>query len=160
MQFKYFDFAVYGGISTQRNGEAAFQLAPDEALIIETNMPEKCRYWSIHTMDDHAFLIDWMNRQSNLNGFNAKIDADGVFRAVVSAQDPGVPNWIDNAGYKTGSIQSRWERCTRYPDHTVVKVKVAEVRNYLPAETPVVSAEERDAAIRLRRKGAQMRRRW
>ena len=42
----------------------------------------------------------------------------------------------------------------------MTKVKVAEVRDLLPADTPVVTPEQRDAMIRLRRKGAQMRKRW
>ena len=123
-------------------------------------MPEKCRYWSIHLLDDYGYSIDWMNRQTNINGFMAKVDKDGIFRTVISAKDPGVPNWLDTTGYQTGAIQVRWEKCNEWPGHKTTVVKVADIRKYLPVETATVTLEDREAAIRLRRKGAQMRKRW
>ena len=48
--------------------------------------------------------VDWQNRQSSLNGYTAKLDKDGKFGAVISAQDPGAPNWLDNMGLKRGMI--------------------------------------------------------
>ena len=79
---------------------------------------------------------------------------------MISAEDPGIPNWLDNAGYTAGVILARWEMCDTYPDHIVRKVKTADVRKYLPADTPVVTPEQRDANIRLRKKGVQLRKRW
>ncbi len=154
------DLASVGGVTTQKYIEGLFDLDPDEALIYETEMPKRCRYWNIVLNDRLWSAIDFTNRQSSLNGFTAKLDKDGKFRAVISATDPGVPNWLDTAGYKQGTLLGRWTECSSAPVPVVTKVKVAEVRNYLPADTPVVSAEARDAAIRLRRKGAQMRKRW
>ena len=156
----YKDLTQYGEIVTQRYVYGGFDLAPDEALIVEFKVPEKCRYWSIHLTDDLAFVLDWIHRQTILNGHTAKIDDDGMFRAVISAQDPGVPNWLDTAGYATGIIQVRWEECDVWPDHKVTKVKFIDVCEWLPPGTPVVTPEARDAAIRLRRTGAQLRKRW
>ena len=79
---------------------------------------------------------------------------------MISAQDPGVPNWLDNAGYQRGMILGRWTECDAAPTPVITRVKVADVRKYLPGNTPVVSAEVRDTSMRLRRKAAQMRRRW
>jgi hypothetical protein len=90
----------------------------------------------------------------------AAVDADGKFRAVISTVDPGVPNWLDTGGQTTGHVLARWMHTSDAPLPTVTVVKVAEVREYLPSDTPVVSADERDAAIRRRRRGAQMRKRW
>ena len=45
--------------------------------------------------DDRFCTVDWVNRQSSLNDAQAHIDSDGRFRAVISQQDPGVPNWLD-----------------------------------------------------------------
>lgn len=111
-------------------------------------------------MDDHGFTLDWVNRHTHLNGHMATVDADGVFRGVISAMDPGVPNWLDTMGYRTGTIQARWEGCNRFPEHVVTRIKTAEIRKHIPAETPVVSAQARDATIRMRRRGAQWRKRW
>lgn len=157
---KYFDLTYFGGVLTQRYAYGRFDLADDEALIVEAAVPERVRYWSFQVLDELAFGLDWTHRQSSLNGHMASVDADGVFRAVICAQDPGVPNWLDTAGYRHGLIQARWEMCSAYPEHTVRKVKLADVRRALPPDTPVVTAAQRDAAIRLRRKGAQMRKRW
>jgi hypothetical protein len=104
--------------------------------------------------------IDYSNRQSSINGYTARLDKDGKFRAVITATDPGVPNWLDTAGYTQGTLFGRWKECSSFPTPQLRRVKVADVRKYLPAETPTVSAEERDKAIRLRRLGAQMRKRW
>jgi hypothetical protein len=156
----YKDLTLAGAMVTQKYAYGIFDLAPDEALIIEAKVPKHCRYWNFHLLDDFGYTIDWMNRQSSVNGFMAKVDKDGVFRTVISAQDPGVPNWMDNAGYQTGAIQIRWEKCEIYPEHKTQKIKIADLRKYLPADTPVITAEAREASIRLRRKAAQMRKRW
>lgn len=151
------EFALLQG---QRYAWGRFELADDEALIIEAKVPDEVRYWGIDLHDDLNIVIDWMNRQSCLNGFTSTPDSDGYVRYVVSAKDPGVPNWLDNAGYAKGMICARWQRCDEYPEHATKVVKLSELRDHLPADTPVVSAEQRDADIRLRRKGLQMRRRW
>lgn len=59
-----------------------------------------------------------------------------------------------------GIIQLRWNRASDHPDPTMRKVPLAEVRRHLPDDTPVVSAEERDRLLALRRQGAQYRRIW
>ena len=155
------DLSAQGGFTQKQfYVEGLVDIRDDEALIYETDVPKHCRYWNITTDDSLWNVVDYVNRQSSINGFTAKIDKDGKFRAVVSATDPGVPNWLDTAGYKEGSLFGRWLQCDSQPTPTVTRVKLADVRKYLPADTPVVTAEARDAALRLRRKGAQMRRRW
>lgn len=148
------------GISNQRYAEGTFDINDGEALIVETDVPKGCRYWSFQLVDEFWRTIFWMDRQTNLNGYTAKIDSDGKFRAVVSLKDPGVPNWLDTGGYKKGMIYGRYKECQTNPTPVVTKVNLADVRDHLPIDTPVVTAAERDAAMRLRRKGAQLRRKW
>ena len=149
-----------GGIATQRYIEGLYDLQPDEALIIETEVPKTCRYWGFQLADDLWKTTEYVHHQVSLNGFQARLDRDGKFRAVVSNTDPGVPNWLDTAGYLTGMLYGRWNGCSSFPQPQVTKVKLAEVRENLPKDTPVVTAEARDATLRLRRKAMQMRRRW
>lgn len=146
--------------AVQRYVAGLFDIGPDEALIYETEIPEQARYWSIALNDMNWTGLDWINRQTSLNGHQARLDSDGKFRAVISANDPGVPNWLDTIGYLQGTFFGRWKECSSTPTPRITKVKLAEVRNHLPADTPVVTAQERDVALRLRRKGAQLRRRW
>jgi len=161
-KFDLFDYGAEGGWlgSQQWYVAGIYELEPGEALIYETEVPEQCRYWNITVNDPNWSAIDYVNRQSSLNGFTASLDRDGKFRAVVCGEDPGVPNWLDTAGYTEGVIFGRWKECNRYPAPEVRRVAVTDVASHLPAETPTVSAEARDAALRLRRRSAQLRKRW
>src|SRR4030095_4447797 len=92
-----FDFTNYGGVggvAKQFYFEGLFDIAPDEALVIETEMRAQVRYWSIQLADLLSNGLDWFNCQSGLNGHQARLDSDGKFRAVVAMSDPGVPNWL------------------------------------------------------------------
>jgi hypothetical protein len=149
-----------GSLPAQAYYDAIHEIDDDEALIIETELPERCRYWQALVADDRFCTIDWVNRQSSLNDTQARIDSDGKFRAVVSRLDPGVPNWLDKADYPWGVIQMRWNHASNYPDPTMIKVPFADIRAHLPADTPVVTPEERSEHLRLRREGAQLRRIW
>jgi hypothetical protein len=149
-----------GGLPTQAYYDGIHEIADDEALIIETPLPATCRYWQALVADDRFATVDWVNRQSSLNDAQAHVDSDGHFRAVISKADPGVPNWLDKADLPWGIIQMRWNHASDYPDPSIKKVPVAEVRDHLPADTPVVTPAERAEQLRLRREGAQLRRIW
>jgi hypothetical protein len=149
-----------GGLPKQAYYDGIHEITDDEALIIETAIPEKVRYWQALVADDRFATLDWVNRQSSLNDTQAHIDSDGKFRAVICRLDPGVPNWLDKGDYPWGVIQMRWNSANEYPDPTIVKVPFTEVRAHLPADTPVVTPEQRKEQLRLRREGAQLRRIW
>ena len=155
-----YDLSQSGGIANQRYIQGLFDIQPDEALILETVIPKQCSYWGFQLANELTETIEWTHRQSSLNGYTAKLDRDGKFRVVISARDPGVPNWLDVADYQRGMIIGRWKECDSYPEPTVTKIKVADARKYLPTDTPVVTVEARDASIRARRKAVQLRRRW
>ncbi|MDY0012044.1 MAG: DUF1214 domain-containing protein [Rhodocyclaceae bacterium] len=155
--------ADIGGLPNQVYYDGTHDIRDDEALIIDTALPKTVRYWSVLVADDRFGTVDWFNRQSSLNGFQARIDADGRFRAVISARDPGIHNWLDKgsaAENPSGIMQLRWNKPSDAPDPVVTKVALADVRKHLPAETPLITPEERKAQLRLRREGAQMRRIW
>lgn len=155
------DYSGFTGASwPQTYLEGLFEIEEDEALIIETELPEKVRYWSFMLADDLFATIDWTHRQSSLNAYQARIDTDGRFRAVVSLRDPGVPNWLDTGGYLHGAIQGRWNQASSAPHPKLTRMPLAEVRNHLPPDTPIVTPEEREKVLRERRMGAQMRRKW
>ena len=153
------DYAAVSGHASQWYTEGLFELEDDEALIIETNVPA-CTYWGFQLADEMWRSVDWVHRHSSVNGFTARLDGDGKLRMVVSMRDPGVPNWLDTADRRRGMIYGRWTECAEIPQAETIKIKLADVRQHLPAETPTVSLEAREQTIRLRRKGAQMRRRW
>src|SRR3546814_2193100 len=83
------DWAGRGGLADQHYYQGIFRLQPGKALILETELPERVRYWNIQLNDPLWNTIDWLNHQSSLNGGQAIIGTDGKFRAVISAEDPG-----------------------------------------------------------------------
>ena len=160
-KLKVFDSTqVAGLLAGQAYYEGAYDLADDEALIVEAKAPAKCGYRSLILTNDIYETTDWYNNLSSLNDAQAKLDKDGVLRIVVSAKDPGVPNWLDTAGYPRGLIQGRWTDCDSQPTPSVRKVALADVRKSLPPETPTVSPAEREKQIRDRRTALQERPLW
>ncbi len=149
-----------GGIISQVYYDGPWHIEEDEALVIESEVPDRCRYWNLQLADPLFCGIDMINRQTSINGFQARLDGDGKFRAVLSHGDPGIPNWLDAGGYRKGSMLGRWLESDSAPQPSVTKVPVASVRDLLPDDTPKVTPEERDHALRARRKAAQLRRRW
>jgi hypothetical protein len=149
-----------GALSKQVYWPACFQFDPDEALIIETELPARRPYWNIQLNDPYFNALEYVYRLSSTNGHYAKLSSDGKFRAVISLEDPGVPNWLDPAGYTEGGIYGRWYDCDSSPVPTIKRVKFKELRDYLPSDTPVVTPQERAEELRLRVRAAQRRRRW
>ena len=129
-------------------------------MILETELPKVRRYWNFQLNDPYFNAVEYVYRLSSTNGHFAKLSSDGKFRAVISLKDPGVPNWLDPAGFKQGTIYGRWYDCDSTPTPTLKRVKFAELRDHLPADTPAVSADERAEEIRRRVRACQRRRRW
>lgn len=140
--------------------ECVYDIAPDEALILETDLPQKRHYWNVQVIDGLWNQVELVYRNSSLNGHQAVVDADGKFRAVLSLQDPGVANWLDTGGNTYGMLIGRWYRCSSHPTPSLKKVKLEDLRQHLPASTPAFSAAQRAEQLRQRRIGAQLRRRW
>jgi len=149
-----------GGDWPQAYYECAYDIAADEALILETELPQQCPYWNVQVIDRLWNQVDLVHHQSSLNGLQARVDADGKFRAVLSHQDPGIHNWLDTTGETRGMLIGRWYRASSHPTPALKVVPFAELRRHLPANIPTITPQERAAALSKRRIGAQLRRRW
>jgi Protein of unknown function (DUF1214) len=149
-----------GALSRQIYLPAVFEFEPDEALILETDLPKTRRYWNFQLDDPYFNAVEYVYRLSSTNGHFATVSADGKFRAVISLSDPGVPNWLDPAGFTEGTIYGRWYDCDSSPTPTLKRVKFAELRQHLPADTPRVTPAERTEQLRRRVRACQRRRRW
>jgi len=156
-----FDPVKLGGSFTRQVYlPAVYELEDDEALIIETDLPEVRRYWNFQLNDPYLNATEYVYRLSSTNGHFAKVSSDGKFRAVISLEDPGVPNWLDPAGFKQGTIYGRWYDCDSCPTPSLKRVKFSELREHLPADTPTITSEERAEELRRRVRACQRRRRW
>jgi hypothetical protein len=87
--------------------QAYFELAEDEALIVEVT-PPACEYWMIALHNHWMETLDYVNHQSTLNCHSAELEPDGSVRFVIAERDPGVPNWLDTAGHRRGTVGVRW----------------------------------------------------
>ncbi len=153
-------YAFVGGVPGQSYYEGIFDFDIEEALILETEVPDRCAYWSVILTDTMFSTLDWSNNQSSLNRTQARLNDDGILRIVVAHRDPGVPNWLDTIDRPTGVIQGRWAGASSQPLPSIRRVPLAEVRSHLPEDTPIVTTEERDKALRARRQSYQFRRKW
>lgn len=158
-KFKVFDVG-FGALAGQFYYEGVYDLADDEALIVESPIPAKCGYRSLILTNEIYETTDWYNNHSSLNGAQAAPDPDGKLRIVVSAKDPGVRNWLDTAGYPRGIVQGRWTDCDSQPMPSVSKVKLSEVMARLPKGVATVTPEERQAILRERRRALLERPHW
>jgi hypothetical protein len=87
--------------------QAYFDLAPDQGLEV-TFTPPECEYWMIVLHNHWMETLDYRYHQCILNRGSATHEADGSVRCVVAHTDPGVPNWLDTAGHRRGTIGVRW----------------------------------------------------
>lgn len=154
------DWAGRGGVQGQHYYQGLFRLEPGHVLLLETALPETVRYWNVQLSDMMWNSIDWMNSQSSLNGGQVLIDADGKFRAIIAVDDPGVPNWLDTGGNHEGAIMLRWTEASSGPAPQLTVMTADDLRAHLPADTPTISKELRQAQQRVRRRSVQWRRRW
>jgi hypothetical protein len=159
-KLKIVDFSNMTGLARQSYYEGAYDLAADEALIVEVKIPAQVGYWSLILTNEIFETTDWYNNQSSLNDAQAVLDADGYFRAVIAARDPGVPNWLDTSGYPRGAVQGRWFDTDERPTPTMRKLNIGEVRAALPPQTPHVTPAQREIALRARRLAAHRRVIW
>ncbi|MCK9504636.1 MAG: hypothetical protein M0Q95_10700 [Porticoccaceae bacterium] len=130
-----------------RYGKGTYECAEDEAIILEVT-PPNAYYWNCQLVSHFWEAREWHLRQTSINGHQAVLDDDGVFRAVISHQDPGVPNWLDASGNIRGLVSVRYYRADTIPVPGLRRVKLADVRKSLPPSTPVVTAEERQKSLR------------
>jgi hypothetical protein len=160
MGVNVFDVFIQPGVDFQYYWPCAFEFSPGEALILETELPERRPYWNVQVNDPYFNCAEYVYRLSSLNDAFAKPSSDGKLHAVVSLDDPGVPNWLDTAGFTEGTLWGRWYDCSSQPRPTLKRVPFVKIRDYLPADTPHMSPDQRDMELRARVRAAQLRRRW
>lgn len=129
---------------------------PDEALLITVKPPD-CFWWNFEMNNEWHNSVDYRYRLSSVNSEQAAINDDGTVVIVLSHTDPGVPNWLDGAGYTSGEINQRWVETDDTPLPEARLVKLADLQAVLPAGTARIDAEGRREQLRLRKVGVDRR---
>jgi hypothetical protein len=150
---------VEEGVAAIHYGQGTFDLAPDQALVLECEVPQ-APYWQVDLLSVWFETLDYMHRQTSLNDHQTHVDPDGRFRMVICARDPGVPNWLDTAGHRRGMLQYRWVFSRTMPRPAPRVVRLDELTTALHPDTPRVTPEQRRQALRVRRAHVIRRHRW
>jgi hypothetical protein len=150
------DMTGMGAAAENRPVIGRFELEPDEAVILEVQPPAGV-YWSISLGNPWLETIHYGRHQSSLNGHQAVVDADGIFRAVICATDPGVANWLDTAGHSNGAMLLRCVRTETAPVPDTRVVKVDEILPSLPDGTTMTNPDTRAKVIEARRRAVHER---
>ena len=116
-----------GGVPTIAYYHSYWQLAPDEALVVEVTPPE-CDYWNFQLANHWLESLDYRYFTVHINSYTATPRADGSIRAVIAHEDPGVDNWLNTCGHAQGAMCWRWIRAVEHPQPRTRVVKVAELR--------------------------------
>lgn len=154
--------ATGGGQSTNIYAGGVYDLAVDEALVIESRIEVEPEYSGMALANLWGESHDFANHQSSLNGFQSELDPDGVRRYVIAHRDPGVPNWLDTTGHREGFMTARWAYSAtpdrdRWPTVGARKVRFSEIREHLHRDTRPVAPAERSAHVAVRQRHVQAR---
>jgi hypothetical protein len=151
-----FDGTAMGAAAENRPVIGSWELGSDEALLLEVTPPEGL-YWSFSLGNPWWETIDYAKHQSSLNGHQAIVDEDGLVRAVIAHDDPGVANWLDTAGHSAGPVILRCVRTETAPVPRTRVLPLTAVADELPADTRRVTPEDRRTTIAARRRAVSRR---
>jgi hypothetical protein len=131
----------------QWNLAGTFNLHTGQGLLVTIKDVPQARYANFMAADPWLDSFEFLHHQSSLNHDQTRVDDDGYVRYVLSARDPGVPNWIDTSELSHGIIFGRFQEVDGElgPEYapTSAVVDVADLRQHLPGNTPSVSPPQR-----------------
>ncbi|SHW35942.1 hypothetical protein [Mycolicibacterium phocaicum] len=145
--------AVGASNSFQLSSFGHFSLEPGQALVVKVPNID-AGYTGFQINDAWTYALPYAAASGTLNNTQTFKAADGFTYYVISSTDPGVANWIDSSNNPDGNVFLRWQAlqdgtAPAIPIETQV-VNVANVRDTLPADTPVVTPTQRKAELQQR----------
>lgn len=145
--------AVAKGISAARYSFNFWDLAPDQAIVVEADVPH-ADYWALQLYRMGTFeLTDPPGRICSRNHRQTTLSDDGRVRAVISPVDVGAANWLDTGGRRTGLCTFRWF----WPHDDIPPaieskvVAIDELESAMGDQTPRVTADQRRDELEARR---------
>jgi hypothetical protein len=103
-----------------------YQITEDQTLVIDLQ-PPACDYWNLQLCNHWLESLDFWNHTIHVNHQTALADDEGSVRVLVSARDPGAPNWLDTASHSCGGIFLRWVGTDRPTEPVCRVIKTSEV---------------------------------
>jgi hypothetical protein len=134
------------GIETdKRRGRVAaamwWELRDDEALVLEFADPGT--FWMITCEAVFGNSMDYLYRPVSYTPSRTAIDPDGKIRLVLSGQDPGYANWIDNQQFNAGELSFRNVQTVTMPEFRTTVVKRSEIDRHMHPQARRAGPDER-----------------
>lgn len=143
-----------------------YRLEPDEALVVRLDRRDAA-YLGFQMADawGQGQASEYMNRTGSMTADQARANADGTYTYVIAGKDPGVHNWLDTMGLRTGTYCARWQAMpegvtTKGAVQEMQVVRLADLKSVLPPETVWMSAAQRTAQLDRRRRDYARRLRY
>ena len=138
-----------GGLFVQLQSHGSVELGEGETLVVRLD-PCGAAYHNLAVYDRWFVVRDVARHTASLTNAQSVADTDGCHTYVISAEDPGVHNWIDTGGLRQVLVQNRNQGLPRevLTAGTGVTldcriVRFGDLRGELPAETRWVTPAER-----------------
>lgn len=147
-----FDFKidrdVDGALRNQIYIMGVFRLAEGEAMVIDVNLGG-ANYFIAPITNYWGTTNDVVTQNGSLNLHQSVANKDGTYTFVVSADDPGIHNWLNPDGMREGILTLRWaEFNSGEPEETLSAsarlVRYDNLGMNLPASAPRLDAQQRE----------------
>ena len=102
-----------------------WELAADEALVIDVASIPACDFWNIQINNYWMESLDYRYHNICINKHSAHYNDDGGVSLILAHRDPGRPNWLHTAGHSNGTMCLRWVGAAQqsHPVTRVVKLE-------------------------------------
>jgi hypothetical protein len=105
-----------------------YDIGSDEAFVATGLPPEGGIFWNYSLYNWWFESYDYVHRRVTVNNHTAKLNPDGTVTVIVADSDPGLGNWLDTAGHRTGFILLRSYAAKSHPEPDCKVVKIADLR--------------------------------
>ena len=118
-----------GGNANIHYHNSYWQLAADEALIIQPDHIPECESWNFQLSNYWMESLDYRYHPITCNDKSAVLGQDGQITLLVAHQNPGqeYPNWISTVGHSEGGMLFRWIEAKEFPPIATQVVNFADL---------------------------------
>jgi len=153
------DTSQLGGVKGRWMVSGHFEIPPGHALLIRSR-PTSAHYQALQITDLWFASLEYANGTASYTRSQSTQASDGAYYHVISAQDPGYPNWLATGGLERGTVLLRYDGMMQelareeWPQATLIPLEA------LPSGIPgffTISESERAEQVRARRAHVQRR---
>jgi len=106
---------------------SAWELADDEALVVEAATIPACQTWNFVLQNWWMESLDFRYHNIHFNKHTAHYEPDGSVRIIVAHNKPSHPNWVETTGHNRGTLCWRWIGASEHPPVAAKVVKFSDL---------------------------------